>query len=171
VQNDITGQSVLFPNLSRRPVVAKFNQRHGSSDGGAILLKACDERLELTQRLAGCVVDPRQPGKIEHTIRDLVRQRLYAIACGYPDGNDAARLAEDPIQKLLIGHDQISGAALASQPTLSRFEKAVRRSDLYRMGEALAEYVIDIVGDSAAGFATLPSIWIRPMTQRTARSS
>ena len=103
--------SVLFPNLSRRPVVAKFDQRHGSSDGGAIPLKACDERLGLTQRLATCVVDPRQPGKIEHTIGDLVRQRLYAIACGYPDGNDAARLAEDPIQKLLVGRDPISGAA------------------------------------------------------------
>jgi len=133
----------LFPNLFRRPVVAKFDQRHGSSDGGAILLKACDERLGLTRRLANCVVDARQAGKVEHTIGDLVRQRLYAIACGYPDGNDAARLAEDPIQKLLIGRDPISGAALASQPTLSRFENAVRRSDLYRMGEALAECVIE----------------------------
>jgi hypothetical protein len=106
-------------------------------------LKACDERLGLTRRLASCVVDARQPGKIEHSIGDLVRQRLYAIACGYPDGNDAARLAEDPIQKLLIGRDPISGAALASQPTLSRFENAVRRSELYRMGEALAECVIE----------------------------
>lgn len=72
-----------------------------------------------------------------------MRQRLYAIACGYPDGNDAARLAEDPIHKLLIGRDPISGAALASQPTLSRFETAMRRSDLYRMGDALAECVIE----------------------------
>ena len=72
MQKDITGHSVLFPNVSRRPVVAKFDQRHGSSDGGAILRKACDERLGLTQRLANCVVDPRQPGKIEHTIGDLV---------------------------------------------------------------------------------------------------
>jgi hypothetical protein len=133
----------LFPNLLRRPVVVKFDQRHGSSDGGAILLKACDERLGLTQRLTDCVVDTRQPGKIEHSVGDLVRQRLYAIACGYPDGNDAARLAADPIQKLLIGRDPISGAALASQPTLSRFENAARRSDLYRMGEALAECVIE----------------------------
>ena len=140
---DITRQSVLFPNLFRRPVVAKFDQPHGSCDGGAILLKACDERLGLTQRLTSCVVDARQPGKVEHTIGDLVRQRLYAIACGYPDGNDAARLATDPIQKLLIGRDPISGAALASQPTLSRFENAVRRADLYRMGEALAECVIE----------------------------
>jgi hypothetical protein len=143
VSDDITRQTVLFPNLFRRSAVAKFDQRYGSSDGGAILLKACDERLGLTQRLANCVADARQAGKVEHTIGDLVRQRLYAIACGYPDGNDAARLAEDPIHKLLIGRDPISGAALASQPTLSRFENSVRRSDLYRMGEALAECVIE----------------------------
>jgi hypothetical protein len=68
-------------------------------------------------------------------IRDLVRQRLYGIACGYADCNDAARLAEDPIQKLLIGRDPLSGATLASQPTLSRFENAPCRADLYRMGE------------------------------------
>jgi hypothetical protein len=90
VQKDITGQSVLFPNLSRRPVVLKFDQRHGSSDGGAILLKACDERLCLTQRLASCIVDARQAGKVEHSIQDLVRQRLYGIACGRPGARFAA---------------------------------------------------------------------------------
>jgi hypothetical protein len=143
VSDDITPQSVLFPDLCRRPLVVKFDQRHGSSDGGAILLKACDHRLGLTQRLASCIADARQSGKVEHTITELVRQRLYGIACGYPDGNDAARLAEDPIQKLLMGRDPLSGAALASQPTLSRFENAARRADLYRMGEAVAECVIE----------------------------
>ena len=141
--DDTTAQSVLFPDLFRRPVVAKFDQPHGSSDGGAILLKACDDRLGLTERLARCIVDPRQAGKVEHSIQDLVRQRLYGIACGYADCNDASRLAQDPIQKLLIGRDPLSGAALASQPTLSRFENAPRRADLYRMGEALAESVIE----------------------------
>jgi hypothetical protein len=143
VTNDTTAQSVLFPDLFRRPVVAKFDQPHSSSDGGAILLKGCDDRLGLTERLASCIVDPRQAGKVEHSIQDLVRQRLYGIACGYADCNDASRLAEDPIQKLLIGRDPLSGAALASQPTLSRFENAPRRADLYRMGEALGESVIE----------------------------
>jgi hypothetical protein len=143
VSEDSTPQTVLFPELLRRPVVVQFDQRHGSSDGGAILLKACDERLRLTEKLANCIVDARQSGKIEHTIEELVRQRLYAIACGYPDGNDAARLGEDPIHKLVLGRDPIAGAALASQPTLSRFENAARRADLYRMGEALAECVIE----------------------------
>jgi hypothetical protein len=134
---------VLFPDLFKKPLVAKFDPRYGSSDGGAILLKACDDRFGLTERLASCIADTRQAGKVEHSIRDLVRQRLYGIACGYPDGNDAARLGEDPMQKLLVGRDPLSGAALASQPTLSRFENAPRRADLYRMGEALAECVIE----------------------------
>ena len=140
---DATRQSVLFPDLLRRAVVVKFDQRHGSSAGGAILLKACDERLRLSERLAGCLIDGRQAGKVEHSIEDLVRQRLFGIACGYVDCNDAARLSEDPIQKLLLGRDPLRGAALASQPTLSRFENAPRRAELYRMSESLAETVIE----------------------------
>jgi hypothetical protein len=138
VNDDSTRQTVLFSDLCRRPVVAKFDQQHGSSDGGAILLKACDERLRLTKRLIESIDDRRQAGKIQHAIGDLVRQRLYAIACGYPDGNDASRLGSDPIQKLLCGRDPVSGEDLASQPTLSRFENAVGRGSLYRMGVALA---------------------------------
>jgi hypothetical protein len=143
VEDDSTRQTVLFSDLCGRAVVAKFDQQHGSSDGGAILLKACDERLGLTERLIGSIDDRRQAGKIRHAIGELVRQRLYAIACGYPDGNDASRLASDPIQKLLCGRDPLSGEDLASQPTLSRFENAFDRADLYRMGIALAETVIE----------------------------
>jgi Transposase DDE domain group 1 len=143
VEDDSTRQTVLFSNLCGRPVVARFDQQHGSSDGGAILLKACDERLGLTERLIGCIDDRRQAGKIRHAIGDLIRQRLYAIACGYPDGNDASRLGSDPIHKLLCGRDPVSGEDLASQPTLSRFENAFARTDLYRMGIGLAETVIE----------------------------
>jgi Transposase DDE domain group 1 len=143
VRDNTTAQCVLFPDLFRRPVVVKFEQPHASSDGGALLLKACDEALGLTQRLARCIVDSRQAGKVEHSIQDLVRQRLYGIACGYADCNDAERLSQDPIQKLLLGRDPVRGATLASQPTLSRFENAPGRADLYRMGEALAESVIE----------------------------
>jgi len=142
VIDDNTRQSVLFSDLCGKPLLAKFDQRHGSSDGGAILLKAADRRLSLTERLIEAIEDRRQGGKIRHAIGELVRQRLYAIACGYPDGNDAARLAADPIQKLLCDRDPVTGADLASQPTLSRFENAVGRADLYRMGIALGESVI-----------------------------
>ena len=143
MRDDSTAQSVLFPALFDKRLVAQFDQPHGSSDGGALLLKACDERLGLTERLSGCLADDREPGKIRHTLEDLIRQRVFAIACGYADCNDAARLAEDPMQKLLVGRDPIAGDALASQPTLSRFENTVGPKALYRMAEALGEVVIE----------------------------
>jgi hypothetical protein len=143
VKDDTTGQSVLFPDLFNKPLVAQFDQANGSSDGGAILLKACDERLNLTQQITACLRDRRQPGKVEHELKELLRQRVFGIACGYADGNDAARLAQDPIQKLLAGRSALGDDALASQPTLSRFENAVGRKELYRMGEALADAVIE----------------------------
>jgi hypothetical protein len=132
----------MFAELFEKPVVAQFDQPHGSSDGGAVLLKACDGRLRLTERIAACFHDERQPGKVKHTLHDLVRQRVFAIACGYADCNDAARVADDPVHKMLVERDPLAGAALASQPTLSRFENAPGPKVLYRMGEALADAVI-----------------------------
>ena len=143
MDDDSTRQSVLFSDFFDKPVIAKFDQEHASSDGGAILLQACDRRLGLTDALIGAIDERRQPGKIRHAIGDLLRQRLYAIGCGYPDANDASRLGADPIQKLLCDRDPVQGEDLASQPTLSRFENSVDRADLYRMGIALADAVIE----------------------------
>ena len=124
-------------------MVAKFDQRQGSSDGGAILLLAAERRLGLTSALAACLRDDRQPGKVQHELRELITQRVMALALGYEDANDAARLASDPIHKLLVGRDPIDGEDLASQPTLSRFENTPNRKELLRMTEALADRVIE----------------------------
>ena len=142
MDNHITKQGVLFKGLSKKAVLARFDQQHASSDGGAVLLKACDERLGLSAALAACLRDHRQQAKVDHSYPVLFQQRLFGIACGYADGNDAARLADDPVFKLLAGRDPLSGEALASQPTLSRFENAVSQGELLRMSEALAETVI-----------------------------
>jgi hypothetical protein len=131
-----------FQGLTQ-PVVARFDQAHASSDGGAVLLKALDDRLGLTARLAASLTDRRQPGKVEHELIELVRQRVYGIACGYADCNDAARLADDPVHKLLLERDPLTGPALASQPTLSRFENAVGGPALYLASVALADLVIE----------------------------
>ncbi|PYU02601.1 MAG: IS1380 family transposase, partial [Acidobacteria bacterium] len=133
---------MLFPDIFDRPVVAKFDQRQSSSDGGAILLKAAEQRLGLTAALAAGLRDDRQPGKVQHALRELITQRVMALALGYEDANDAARLASDPIHKLLVGRDPVDGEDLASQPTLSRFENAPDRKELLRMTEALADCVI-----------------------------
>ena len=138
-----TTQYVMFPGIFKRPVVAKFDQVQGSSDGGAILLKAADRRLGLTEALAACLEDERQAGKVRHEIQELLTQRVMAIACGYEDCNDAASLATDPVHKLLVGRDPVKGEDLASQPTLSRFENSVDRKELFRMSETLADCVIE----------------------------
>ena len=143
MSEDSTTQCVLFPGIFRKPVVAQFDQREGSSDGGALLLKAADRHYGLVAGLASCLRDERQAVKVDHSLRELVAQRVFSIACGYADGNDSARVCEDPIHKLLLDRDPIEGLDLASQPTLSRFENAVGVKELYRVGEFLAESVIE----------------------------
>ena len=107
-----TTQCVLFPGIFKRPVVAKFDQAQGSSDGGAVLLTAADRELGLITALAACLKDDRQEAKVRHEIDELFTQRVMAIACGYEDANDAARLACDPVHKLLVGRDPVSGELL-----------------------------------------------------------
>src|SRR5881397_2119392 len=143
LRDDTIPQTVLFADLFNKPLVATFDQPHASSDGGAILLKAAEARYGLIDGFARCLVDDRQAGKVRHTLEDLLAQRIYGLACGHPDANDADRLADDPIHKLLLGRDPIDGDALASQPTISRFENHVGSQALYAMGRELAANVID----------------------------
>src|ERR1700738_1405679 len=84
-------QTVLFPGIFSRPVVVKFDQPQGSSDGGAILLRAADQRVHLTSALARALEDERQSAKVDHELVELITQRVMAIACGHPDANDTDR--------------------------------------------------------------------------------
>lgn len=143
MRDDTIPQTVLFPDLFTKPLVATFDQPHASSDGGAILLAAAERRYDLIAGFAGCLVDDRAQGKVRHTLRDLLAQRIFGLACGYPDGNDADRLADDPMHKLLLGRDPVVGDPLASQPTISRFENHSGAQALYAMGRELAATVID----------------------------
>ncbi len=136
-------QCVVFPELFDRPVQARFDEPGTSVDGGAVLLAGLDRGLGLTARLAAALRDGRQPGKVIHGLVDLVRQRVFGLACGYADCNDAGTLREDPIQKLLLERDPFDGAGLADQSTLSRFENAAGPRDLYRMGSELMDVVIE----------------------------
>ena len=95
--DDSTTQCLLFPEIFSKPVVARFDHRQGSSEGGALLLKAAERQYGLIACLASCLQDERQPGKIDHSLEELLAQRVFSIACGYPDANDAARLAADPM--------------------------------------------------------------------------
>ena len=116
MSNHTTKQAVLFKGLTKKTLVAKFDQQHASSDGGAILLKACDEKLGLSAALAACLHDVRQQTKTLHSYKELFQQRMFGIACGYADCNDAARLADDPVFKLLAGPGSLdwTGAGIAT---------------------------------------------------------
>ena len=150
-----------------KPVVALFDMPHASSDGGAVLLKGVDTQLQLTKRLAGCVTDGRQAGKVQHQTLELLRQRVFGLACGYADCNDAARLADDAIHKLLLDRDPIAGPALASQPTLSRFENAVGWQELRDMAHVLADTVIETHRRRLRGRATRITIDLDPTDDPT----
>jgi len=125
--DSIATECLLFPEIFAKPVVMEFDQRQGSSDGGAVLLKAAERRYGLISGMADCLFDDRQAAKVDHSLKDLFAQRVFSIACGYPDANDSARLAADPIHKMLLDRDPVVGLDLASQPTLSRFENSVGR--------------------------------------------
>jgi hypothetical protein len=134
----VTFQGDGFP----KPIVARFDLPDASADGGLLLFKALDTELGLTRRLAACLDDPREPGKVMHETIELLQQRIFGLCGGYADCNDAARLVHDPIHKLVLDRDPLSGLGLASQPTLSRFENAVTARELRAMTHVLADTVI-----------------------------
>src|SRR5207253_8506712 len=138
-----------------------------SSDGGLVLLRGIATQLGLTKRLAACVDDERQAAKLRHGMLELVRQRVFGLAAGYADCNDAARLADDVIHKLVVGRDPLAGPALASQPTLSRFANAVGAWGLIAMGHVLADTVIEHHRRRLKGRATRMTIDLDPTDDPT----
>lgn len=136
-------QTVMFEGITKKPIHVEFTQPQQSSDGGLLLLKAMDNKMDLTLRMAASLTDKRQPSKVKHEIETMLRERVFGIACGYEDCNDARTMAHDPMMKMACDREPIKGERLASQPTLSRFENGVRRTDLLRMAYAMTDTVID----------------------------
>src|SRR4029450_721326 len=113
-----------------------------SSDAGLMLLKDPDEQLGLTRALAAVLKDARDPRRVHFTLHDLLKQRVLQIAAGYEDANDANTLRHDPVFKLLLDRLPETGPPLASQPTLSRFENHVSRTELYRLACGLVDHCL-----------------------------
>ena len=117
------------------PLEAAFDAGRLTSDGGLAWLAEADDALGLCEALAAEVPEWRR-GPARHSLAMLVRQRVYQIACGYEDQDDADTLRADPLLKLVCGRLPEGGADLASQPTLSRLENAVDRGACYRLARA-----------------------------------
>ncbi len=125
-----------------KATLVDFDGGRLSSDAGLVLLKDPDEQLGLTRALAAVLSDPRDARRVHFTRHDLLKQRVFQIAAGYEDANDANTLRHDPLLKVLLGRLPESGAPLASQPTICRFENRVSRTELYRMARVLVDQFI-----------------------------
>jgi hypothetical protein len=128
-----------LPAVCRKKVTASFDGGLLSSDGGLLLLRDAERCLGLADRLAGCLRDPRDPGRVDHGLAEMLRFRMLAIACGYEDADDCDSLRDDPLFKLAVGRAPDSGKALCSQPTMSRLENSPSRAATARMTAALVD--------------------------------
>lgn len=131
-----------LPSIGRREVTGAFDGGGLSSDSGFMLLAAADKLAGVTKVLCDSLHDRRDPKKITHKIKDLISERVYAIAQGYEDANDLDRLRSDPALKLACGRLPIKGDDLASQPTISRLENSTNKRELREMMIGLATCVI-----------------------------
>src|SRR5215218_4776802 len=125
-----------FPVPAALPLEASFDGGRLTSDGGLPWVAEAEAVLGVCAALAAAVPEWRR-GPVRHSLVALVRQRVFQIACGYEDQNDATTLRTDPLLKLVCGRLPETGADLASQPTLSRLENAVRATTCYRLAVAL----------------------------------
>jgi hypothetical protein len=128
-----------LPSIGKKKITAAFDAGRISSDGGVLLLAGADKRLGLIDRLAALIPDHRDPALITHTLSDILRARIFAIACGYPDADDLDELRKDPAFKLACGRLPESGDDLASQPTMSRWENAPDLRTLIRLSHAMVD--------------------------------
>jgi hypothetical protein len=118
---ECTQKSFQFAAHFSRRVVAEFSAERLTTDGGVLLLRQVDRRIQLLSRLASCFLDQRDPLRVEHTVAEMVAQRVYGLALGYEDLNDHEQLRHDPLLGLLAGKRDLD-AALAGKSTLNRME-------------------------------------------------
>lgn len=137
-----TQQCVLFSEAFSKSLHVAFDAEGSSSDGGLALLAAVDRKIGLTASLAESALDSRQPAKVRHEVLEMLRQRAFAIAAGYPDVRDADRLSADPCLKQACGRGPLRGEDLASAATLCRFENRVTARELAGMMRTLASGTI-----------------------------
>ena len=124
-------------------VIADFDGGQISSDGGALLLKETEQQVGIIDAIEAALNDRRDQRYVKHPLAEQLQQRTYQIACGYEDANDSNTLRYDPVFKICAGKTPESDEALSSQPTISRFESAPSRTELYKIALAFVENFID----------------------------
>src|SRR5208337_1915105 len=128
-----------LPAVGGKPVVAAFDGGRITSDGGVLLLAPGERQLGIADTLSQLIADPRNPAYVTHSISDILRARILAIACGYEDADDLDVLRTDPAFKVACGRLPDSGDDLCSQPTVSRWENAPTLREVVRMTYAMID--------------------------------
>src|SRR5271170_7470778 len=128
-----------LPSVCRKKVSVAFDGGMLSSDAGVLVLRNIERRLGIVARLASCLRDKRDPDLIEHTLEEMLRLRVFAIAAGYEDADDCDSLRHDPIFKMAVGRLPESGDPLCSQPTMSRLENALSKIEIARSMAAMVD--------------------------------
>lgn len=138
-------QSRLFhlSAIQNKNIDLSYTGEDISSDGGLLLLKELENQTGIISGISKCLHDDRDQRYIQHSIEQLLSQRIYQIAAGYEDANDCDELRSDSILKICSDQLPISGSDLASQPTMSRFENSVRRGQLYCIAKHFVLYFIN----------------------------
>ena len=150
---DCTQSGFGFAACGAREIVARFDGGTISSDGGAFLLRQTDKRLNLLARLAECFLDGRNPEQVEHSILEMLSQRIYGLALGYEDLNDHEQLRNDPVFGILAGRSALE-EPLAGKSTLNRMELGAGTKDRYKKitfwKEAIDELLVKVFIESHA---------------------
>jgi hypothetical protein len=133
-----TKQTMIFKEFLHKKVEVDFDGGEITSDAGLLFLRETESQIGIIANISKVLKDKRNPAYIKHTLPQLLTQRVFQIAAGYEDSNDCNKLKDDPILKMACGKEE----ALASQPTMSRFENSPSRTTLYRIAQALADCFI-----------------------------
>lgn len=135
---EFESKSIEFGRLGRRVIEGRFDGGSMTSDGGVMLLGEVDRKLGLLDAAARCICDPRSPLLIKHGVRDMLRQRVYALALGWEDLNDHSALRQDVALQTAVGVER----EVASAPTLCRLEKWADRATAWRLHQVLVDQFI-----------------------------
>ena len=136
-----TTERLLFEDIQGKKIEVDFDGGQVSSDAGMLFLREVERRMKLLDGVSKILHDRRHPSYTRHSLLDMLKQRVFQIACGYEDADDADTLRQDPALKMACERLP-EGAPLASQPTFSRLENSVSRTDLYRIADFLVESFI-----------------------------
>ena len=134
--------ALSFASVSGKKLVADFDGGMTTSDGGVLLLRELEPKVGIIDRIVESLWDRRHQSYVDHSYSDLIKQRVFQIACGYEDANDSNDLRLDPGMKAACDRLPATGDDLASQPTMCRLENDVSRTDLYRIGLAFVDTFI-----------------------------